>query len=84
MITFSINEINPNVQDGEQYTQRPGGSQSSRIRHPADAIFAEPRVSTSTTVHFDWYSSVNIDWTTLLTHMYLHDLHPSSDISTCP
>ena len=62
-----MNEVTPNLQDGEQRTQQSRDSQSSRTRHPADDIFAGLEVSTSSTVHFDWYPSINIVWPLLLT-----------------
>ena len=59
-ISFSINEVTSNFQDVEQCTQQYRGRRSSRMRDPANDIFADLEVSTSSTVRFDWYSSINI------------------------
>jgi len=62
LISFSINEVTSYFQDVEQFSQQSRGRYSSRTRGPADDIFADLDVSTSPTVHIDWYFSINIVW----------------------
>ena len=65
LVFVIINKMTPHLQDGEECTQQSQGGQSSRTRHQADDIFAEFGVSTSSIVHIDWYSSINIVWPSL-------------------
>ena len=62
LISFSINEVTSYFQDVEEFTKQSRGRQSSRTRGPANDIFADLKVSTPSTVHIDWYFSINIVW----------------------
>jgi len=64
--TFSINEVTSNFQDVGQFTQQSRGRKSFRTRCPANDIFADLEVSTSSAVHMYCYSSIYIVWLNLL------------------